>query len=44
MIKDTMKYCPILGCVGWNVENLESSHIYKKRTSKKKNINRDLNK
>ncbi len=44
MIKDTMEYDPILGCTGWVIEKPPTSHLFKKVTSKKKNINRDLNK
>ena len=37
MIKDTMKYCPILGCTGWVVSKPNVAHVYKKDKSKKVN-------
>ena len=38
MIKDTMKYCPILGCTGWVVEKPEETPVRldRKKRSKKR--------
>ena len=39
MIKDTMKYCPILGCTGWEISGSKETSVNparKKRNKKKK--------
>ena len=35
MIKDTMKYCPILGCIGWVLDKPLESDVFEKENNNK---------